>query len=59
MKTHAGKKENKSRAVSNVVSQKQEGSESTFQFIDNRPDSVAQRKLQEMAHNSPKAKQTI
>lgn len=36
-------KENKSRAVA----QKQSGGESTFQFADNRPEAVAQRKLKE------------
>jgi hypothetical protein len=40
-----------------VDSQIQSSSESTFQFIDNRPEAVAQRKLQEMANNSPQAKQ--
>jgi len=31
--------------------------ESTFQFVDNRPEAVAQRKLQEMANNSPHVSQ--
>ena len=58
MNTHADKsQENKSQSVANDVSQKQSGSESTFQFVDNRPEAVAQRKLQEMANNSPQAKQ--
>jgi hypothetical protein len=35
----------------------QSGGESTFQFVDNRQESVAQRKLQEMANNSPRVKQ--
>jgi hypothetical protein len=48
-------KENKSQAVSNVVSQKQSAEESTFQFVDNRPEAVAQRKLQAIASNSPQA----
>lgn len=53
MNTHADKmQENKSQSVANEVSQKQSGSESTFQFVDNRPEAVAQRKLQEMANNS-------
>ena len=58
MNTHSDKThENKSQSMANAVSQKQSGGESTFQFIDNRPGAVAQRKLQEMANNSPQAKQ--
>jgi hypothetical protein len=58
MNTHADKsQENKSQSVSNEVAQKQGGAESTFQFVDNRPEAVAQRKLQEMANNSPRALQ--
>ncbi|MDQ1252981.1 MAG: hypothetical protein QG646_2123 [Euryarchaeota archaeon] len=50
-------KESKSQSVANVDSQKQSSSESTFQFLDNRPEAVAQRKLQEMANNSPRVSQ--
>jgi hypothetical protein len=58
MNTHADKtQENKSQSVSNDESQMQRGGESTFQFIDNRPEAVAQRKLQEMANNSTQVKQ--
>jgi hypothetical protein len=58
MNTHADKtQENKSQSVANEVSQKQSGSESFFQFVDNRPEAIEQRKLQEMANNSPRAKQ--
>jgi len=58
MNTHADKtQENKSQSVANAVSQKQSSAESTFQFVDNRPEAIAQRKLQEMANNSPQAKQ--
>ena len=58
MNTHADKKqENKSQSVAKEVSQKQSGSESTFQFVDNRPEAVAQRKLQEMANNNPQVSQ--
>ena len=58
MNAHADKtQENKSQSVANAVSQKQGGGESTFQFVDNRPEAVAQRKLQEMANNSPRVKQ--
>ena len=53
MNTHADKtQENKSQSVSNETSQKQGGGESTFQFVDNRPEAIVQRKLQEMANNS-------
>lgn len=52
MNTHVDKtQENKSQSVTNAVSQKQSSGESTFQFVDNRPEAVMQRKLQEMADN--------
>jgi hypothetical protein len=58
MNTHAEKtQENKSQAVSAVDSQIQGGGESTFQFVDNRPEAIAQRKLQEMANNSAQVSQ--
>lgn len=58
MYTHADQtQENKSQAVSVMDSQIQSGGESTFQFVDNRPEAVAQRKLQEMANNSPRTMQ--
>ncbi|MFT4803432.1 MAG: hypothetical protein ACJAUV_001965 [Flavobacteriales bacterium] len=49
-------KENKGRAVANSVSQKSSG-DSAFQFVDNRPEAVVQRKLQEMVNNSPQVNQ--
>ena len=46
MRTHSYKKtENKNQVVSNGQSQKQSGGESTFQFVDNRPEAVAQRQI--------------
>lgn len=58
MNTHVDQtKENKSQAVSASSSQMQSGGESTFQFVDNRPEAIAQRKLQEMANNSPQVSQ--
>lgn len=58
MNTHADKtQENKSQSVANEVSQMQSVGESTFQFVDNRPEAIAQRKLQEMANNSPRVLQ--
>ncbi|AOW20146.1 hypothetical protein [Urechidicola croceus] len=53
MNIHADKsQENKDQYVANTVSQKQIISNSTFQFIDNRPEMVIQRKLQDMVYNS-------
>ncbi|MEM8999765.1 MAG: DUF4157 domain-containing protein [Bacteroidota bacterium] len=58
MSTHADKtQENKNQSVANGITKKQGSSKSTFQFFDNRPEAVAQRKLQDMANNSPQAKQ--
>ena len=58
MKAHADKtQENKSQSVANAVSQKQSGGESTFQFVDNRPEILQMRELQEMADNSPQVSQ--
>lgn len=58
MNTHADKtQETKNQSVAKAVSQKQSGGESTFQFVDNRPESMQMRKLQEMANNSPQVKQ--
>jgi hypothetical protein len=60
MNTHADKtQENKSQSVANAVTQKQSGGETTIQFVDNRPEAIAQSKLQEMANNSPQAKQAV
>lgn len=58
MHTHDNNtKENKSQSVSNGESLVESSGESTFQFVDNRPEAVAQRKLQEMANNSPHVSQ--
>ena len=58
MNTHADKtQENKSQSVANGESQLHNGGKSTFQFVDNRPEAVTQRKLQEMANNSPRVKE--
>jgi hypothetical protein len=46
------KQKNKSQSLANESSQKKSNSESSFQFVDNRPEAVAQRKLQNMANNS-------
>jgi hypothetical protein len=58
MNTHADKiQENKSQTVAAETSQMRSGGESTLQFVANRPEAIAQRKLQEMANNSPRAMQ--
>ncbi len=50
-------KENKSQAVASEVTQKQRDVESTSLFVDNRPEAITQRKLQELANNSPQVQQ--
>jgi hypothetical protein len=58
MNTHADKKsENKSQSVANSLTKLESNGKSTFQFVDNRPEAIAQRRLQEMANNSPRALQ--
>lgn len=60
MNTFADKiQKNKRQSVANAVSQRPRGGESAFQFVDNRPETIAQRKMQEIANNSPRVKQTI
>jgi hypothetical protein len=56
MNTHSDKtQENKNQVVVNGMSQKSKGGESTFQFVDNRSESIAQRKLHNLANNSLQA----
>jgi hypothetical protein len=58
MNAHADQtQENESQVVSAMDSQMQSGGEATFQFVDNRAETVAQMKLQEMANNSPQVSQ--
>lgn len=58
MNTHTYKtQDNKSQSVANAVSHKQSGGKPTFQFVDDRPEAAAQRKLQETANNSPQVAQ--
>jgi hypothetical protein len=58
MKTHSYKsEENKSRAVANEETQTKSGGTSSFQFVDNRPEAIAQRKMQAMVNNSPRTMQ--
>jgi len=57
MNIHTDKsQESKSLSVASDYSKKKSDG-STYQFIDNRPETAAQRKLQEMANNSPQMKQ--
>jgi hypothetical protein len=56
--THADKtQEIQKKSVTNEVSQRHNREDSTFQFVDNRPEAIAQRKLQEIINNSPQVKQ--
>jgi hypothetical protein len=52
-------KDNKSKAVANSVGQKRSNARQGFGFVDNRPEAVAQRKLQEMAGASQKIVQLV
>ncbi|MBE9062407.1 DUF4157 domain-containing protein [cf. Phormidesmis sp. LEGE 11477] len=58
MSTYADKtQEGKSRSVASIVTQKKNSSDSTFQFVDNRPDAVVQQNLHKMANNCPRETQ--
>ena len=58
MNTHSGKMPaNKSQSAASAISQKKSNSESAFQLVDNRPEAVAQIKLQEMVNSNPQVKQ--
>ncbi|WP_264564733.1 DUF4157 domain-containing protein [Flavobacterium sp. N3904] len=58
MNTHADKtSDNKSLAVANSLPKQQSSSESAIQFVNNRPEAIAQRKLQEAINNSPRVQQ--
>ena len=58
MNTYSDKtEEKKKQSASNGNTQIKRGGESTYQFVDNRPEVVAQRKLQEMANKSPQSLQ--
>jgi hypothetical protein len=58
MNTHADKiQENKSQSVANVVSKKQRGGESIFQFVNNRYEAIQMGRLKQLANNSPRVSQ--
>ncbi len=50
-------KRTRSRSITNTISQKQSRQDAAFQFVDNRPEAIAQRKHQKMVDNSPQVKQ--
>ncbi len=57
MNSHADKTQHNNKSVANEVSHRQSSGGSTFQFVDNRPETRQLRKVQEMANNSPRVKQ--
>lgn len=58
MKTHADKKnESECRAAVNKTTTEKNNSKPTFQFADNRPEAISQRKLKEAINNSPQVQQ--
>lgn len=60
MTTHAEKtQDNKSQMVVQDAARKNGSGASMFQFADNRPETVIQRKLREMADNSQPANPVI
>ncbi|WP_082434890.1 DUF4157 domain-containing protein [Pedobacter sp. Hv1] len=58
MNTHADKsQENKTKPASENSSKSPSNGPSTLQLVDNRPEAIAQRKLQEVISNNPLVKQ--
>jgi hypothetical protein len=58
MNIHADKtQENKTLPAPNSLPKQQRRGESAFQFMDNRPEAIQMRKLQEIANNSPRVQQ--
>jgi hypothetical protein len=58
MKAHPIKtEENKNQSQAKTIKQNQGSGKSMFQFVDNRPETVAQRKLQYVANTSPPVSQ--
>lgn len=56
MNTHADKtQQSRSQSVAGEKAQQRNDGEATFQFVDNRPETVTQKKLQEMTNYSPQA----
>ncbi|MDF3026688.1 MAG: hypothetical protein K0S23_995 [Fluviicola sp.] len=59
MNTYSGKKENKSQFMADKVSKNKSVRESTFQFVDNRPEAIVQRKLQESINHTAQVAQLV
>ena len=58
MNTYTDKSQkNNHQSITKEAFKKQSYAESAFQFVDKRPESIAQRKLQEIANISPKLRQ--
>ncbi|MFM2376055.1 MAG: hypothetical protein RLZZ165_1152 [Bacteroidota bacterium] len=57
MHSHVDRKSEKGRTTTNLQPEGKSHGGSAFQFVDNRPEAITQRKLQEAANNSPKVKQ--
>ena len=49
----------KNRVIGNYIAQNKNSMKQGFQLVDNRPQAIAQRKLQEIANNSPQVKQVV
>lgn len=59
MNTYAEKKqENNKQSVASIVSQTQSNGKTSFQFVDNRPQSIQMKRLQEVTNNSAQAKRS-
>ena len=60
MTTHTDKsKQNRNRSVARQRPEKQNDSKSALQYLNNRPEAIAQSKLQELANRSAQAKQLM
>jgi hypothetical protein len=59
MKTHVDKIKRITAKAATNLSEKENKLSGTFQFVDNRPKAIAQKKLQELASNGQSNKQTL
>ncbi len=57
MNTHADKASNRRQAFVNVLQKQQDSNQSSSEFVDNRPEAIAQRKLPATVNNNPKVQQ--
>lgn len=51
--------DNKSQSKTSKVAQEKSSDKNPFQFVDNRPEAIAQRKMQILANNSPQTKKAV